>query len=98
MDADCTYVDTNIQGVPRYTVLEFTKHLVEPRTFGEIEIDPYELTLILYAFAPLDGGDGEFDGNPDWQISYTRFLEGPQQRRSGEYVRKRRRGNDGETR
>ena len=98
MDAACTYVDTNIQGVPRYTVLEFTKHLVEPRTFGEIEIDPYELTLILYAFAPLDGGDGEFDGNPDWQISYTRFLEGPQQRRSGEYVRKRRGENDGETR
>ena len=96
MDARCTYVDTNIQGVPSYTVLEFTKYLSEPRTFGEIEIDPYELTLILYAVAPLDDGGGEFDGNPDWEVSYMRLLEGPQQRRSGDYIRKRRRKNNAE--
>lgn len=96
VDARCTYVDTNIQGMPRYTVLEFTKYLAEPRTFGEIEIDPYDLTLILYAVAPLDDGGGGFDGNPDWEVSYTRLLEGPQQRRSGEYIRRRRRKDDGE--
>jgi len=53
------------------TIVSFEKYLREP---NEIEIDPYEPTLLLYAFAPLDVS-GEYDGNPEWKYTYLNLLD-----------------------
>eukprot|EP00581_Thalassiosira_minuscula_P017730 CAMPEP_0183720986 /NCGR_PEP_ID=MMETSP0737-20130205/13442_1 /TAXON_ID=385413 /ORGANISM="Thalassiosira miniscula, Strain CCMP1093" /LENGTH=1009 /DNA_ID=CAMNT_0025950945 /DNA_START=38 /DNA_END=3067 /DNA_ORIENTATION=+ len=55
------------------TKISFIKYLREP---GEIEIFPSRDTLLLYAVAALpQGGSGEYNGNPDWQYTYLKFLE-----------------------
>ena len=63
------------QGSRMHTHLTFTKFL---REAGEIEIKPYDRTLLLYTVAvPEDNNviDGEYDGNPDWKSTYVTFLE-----------------------
>jgi hypothetical protein len=58
------------QGQGVITRLSFGKYLREP---NEIEIDPFGVTLLLYAVASVDSS-GEYDGNPDWK-STTLTLE-----------------------
>lgn len=61
------------------TVLSFAKYLREP---DEIEIDPYDSTLLMYAVAPLDG-EGNYDGNPKWKSTYLNFSENSAEVKSG---------------
>ena len=51
------------QGQGVITRLSFGKYLREP---NEIEIDPFGVTLLLYAVAAVDS-NGEYDGNPEWR-------------------------------
>jgi nitrate reductase NapE component len=53
------------------TTMTFTKYLIEP---DEIEIDPYEKTLFLYAVATISE-DEEFNDNPEWIANYVTLLE-----------------------
>ena len=53
------------------THMSFAKYLREP---GEIEIDPFKSNLFLYAVAAFDE-DGEYDGNPDWNVKYHQLLQ-----------------------
>ena len=53
------------------TTMTFTKYLIEP---DEIEIDPFEKTLLLYAVASI-GEDGEYNDNPEWIANYVTLLE-----------------------
>jgi hypothetical protein len=53
------------------TTMTFTKYLIEP---DEIEIDPYEKTLFLYAVATISE-DEEFSDNPEWIANYVTLLE-----------------------
>jgi hypothetical protein len=54
--------------------MSFAKYLEED---GEIEIDPFGSTLLLYAVSvPLDDGSGEYDSNPDWKSTFVTFLDG----------------------
>lgn len=56
------------------TQMSFAKYLEED---GEIEIDPFGSTLLLYAVSvPLDDGSGEYDSNPDWKSTFVTFLDG----------------------
>jgi len=57
----------------RRTRMSFAKYLREP---GEIEIDPFDKTLFLYAVATLYGSGEYYEGNPDWKVSSLIFLEG----------------------
>ena len=59
----------------RHTTLSFAKYLREP---GEISVDPYGSTLVLYAVAAMpsgDANDGEYNGNPEWKSAYLTFLD-----------------------
>jgi len=71
------------------TKISFVKYLREP---GEIEIDPFGSTLLLYAVAaiPLDG-NGEYDGNPEWMSTYFNFLGSSSNNVKSGLVRKRER-------
>lgn len=75
------------QSTTLHTQMSFAKYLKEP---GEIEIDPYSSTLILYAVAtPGDGGTGEYDGNPGWKSTYLTLLSSSSNAKSAGIVRKR---------
>mmetsp|Transcript_34799 Transcript_34799/g.62649 ORF Transcript_34799/g.62649 Transcript_34799/m.62649 type:complete len:271 (-) Transcript_34799:692-1504(-) len=83
------YLETDNDAVSdfRSTKLSFAKYLREPE---EIEIDPYESTLLLYVVAPLDN-DGGYDGNPEWKYTYLNLLDSsPDVVKSG-FDRKRKR-------
>ncbi|KAL7547510.1 hypothetical protein ACHAWF_010803 [Thalassiosira exigua] len=73
-----------------HTTMSFAKYLREP---GEIEIDPFGSTLLLYAVAPISD-DGTYDDNPEWKYEYYNFLSGTADARSGP-VRQRTRQHNG---
>ena len=53
--------------------MSFAKYLREP---DEIEIDPFESTLLLYAVSTLDDDGGDYyEGNPEWKYTYLTFLD-----------------------
>jgi hypothetical protein len=52
-----------------HTLMEFVKYWREP---GEIEINPSEQTLLLYAVSPALGDD---NGNPEWKYTSLNLLE-----------------------
>lgn len=56
----------------RRTRMSFAKYLREP---GEIEIDPFDETLLLYAVATLYGDGEYYEGNPNWKVASLIFLE-----------------------
>lgn len=89
LDPDDTVSDMMI------TKLSFVKYLRESE---EIEIDPYEATLLLYAVAPLDNGGG-YDGNPEWKYKYLNLLDdSPDAIKSGLDRKRKRQHNDVNTR
>ena len=53
------------------TTMSFVKYLREP---GEVNIDPYASTLLLYAVAPIPlDGTGAYDDH-QWQYTHVQFL------------------------
>jgi hypothetical protein len=55
------------------TKMSFVKYLREP---GEITIDPYKATLLLYAVAsPLNDGNGGYNNDPEWKHTRLTFLK-----------------------
>ena len=46
------------------TFLEFQKYLTEP---GQVAINPYESTILLYAVSTLNDND-EYDNSFEWQF------------------------------
>jgi len=73
------------------TVLSFAKYLREP---GEIEINPYVSTLLMYVVAPLDGNN--YDGNPEWKSTYLNFLQSSSRVKSGPVRKRTRQHSPGE--
>jgi len=71
------------------TRVTFAKYLQEP---GEIRINPYRSTLLLYAVAAVTtDGKGEYDGNPEWKETRIKFLESSPDNTKSALVRKRKR-------
>ena len=76
------------QGGEVHTQMYFTKFLREP---GEIDIDPYGYTLLLFAVASWDATSGEYDANPEWQDTTVNFLSSFGKSVLGSVTRKRKR-------
>ena len=60
-------------GGERHTArMSFGKYLREP---GEVEIDPFQSTLLLYAVSSLDDEGDPGVGNPKWRSTFLKFLD-----------------------
>jgi len=83
-----TYLDPN-DAVQDFTMtrMSFVKYLQEP---GEIAIDPYISTLLLFAVAAVSP-NGEYDGNPKWQSTRLQLLESSSDIVRWGFLRKRKR-------
>ena len=80
------------QGGEVHTQMFFTKFLREP---GEIDIDPYGYTLLLFTVASWDATSGEYDANPEWQDTTVNFLGSFGKSGLGSVARKRKRQHIG---
>lgn len=69
------------------TKMSFAKYLREP---GEIDIDPYTPTLLLFAVATVSS-NGKYDGNPKWQSTKLQLLESSSDTVRVGFLRKRKR-------